>query len=130
MSRRRRSPGAIPGAVYFDVECDGSESHGVRRIARVRLTPRPDLSDENGDYAVRVEYVRAADDPENNDRTMPLRFGGLPHQTRVFVCADCGQDKPLKDVNLIGLGLKLAELDRRRVRLREIPSLAATVSNE
>ncbi|WP_299442648.1 hypothetical protein [uncultured Phycicoccus sp.] len=122
MSRRQRTPRPIPDAIRFDIECDGSRSHSVRRIARVRLTPRPDLGDLNGGYAVRVEYVRVDDDPEDNDRTFPVRpAGSLSHMTRAFPCRDCGRDKKLRDVNVVALGLKLAEVGARRVRLREIP---------
>lgn len=124
MSRRRHRR-IYEHAIRLLVECDGSEKqpHAVVRIARVTVTPRPDLADANGGHAVHVDYVHAGHDTEDNDYTFPLRLSDLsdPHMTRRFPCRKCKRDKPVRDTALVLLTLKLAALDRRRVRLREIP---------
>lgn len=127
MSRRRRGARrAVTGEVRLSVECDGREDHHVERIARVRLIPRPDLG--KGDYAVKVEYVRVEDDPEDNDDMMPTRLDGpRPHMTRRFRCRKCRRDVPLEDEHLVRAGILLDTLGQHHLRLREV---SAIVSNE
>lgn len=116
MSRRRRTF-PIDGEIRLSVECDGREDHPVERVARVALKPRPDLPEG---YAVRIEYVRPADDPEDNDYTMPTRLRGeRPHLTRRFVCR-CGRDVAIEDAHLVKIALLFHSLGQRHARLREL----------
>lgn len=119
MSRRRRAPRTVAPGIRFTVECDGSETHPVRRIAKVRAVPWPDAP---GGHAIRVEYVLADQDPEDNDYMMPVRS---MHMTRRFVCRTCGRDRPMTDENLAKLAEMLDTLGRSRVRLREIPAIVS-----
>lgn len=123
MSRRRWSRPAVAGELRVSIECDGREDHRVERIARARLTPRPDLGP--GEYAVQIEYVRIADDPEENDYMLATRLAGPnPHMTRRFVCSVCGRDVPITDVNLARIAVVLDTLGQRHLRLREVGLLS------
>ena len=129
MSRRRKTYGNEGNKVFLYVECDGREDHPVERIARVMLTPRPDL-DLDGGWAVHVEYRRAADDPEENDYTMYFREYPMPHNTRRFPCRLCGRDWPVKDEHLVPLVLRVRAMGHARVRLREMTTATARLTDE
>lgn len=121
MSRRKRTPRRdSPGSSRLAIECDGREDHPVERIARVQIKPRPDLPDLNNGYAVTVEYVRADQDPEDNNYTLAVRGD---HMTRRFVCATCGRDVPISDSNLVKVAQLLEGLGQGRLRLREVPTI-------
>lgn len=122
MSRRRQTWPSREGIVRLSIECDGGkEGHPLCRIARVTVTPRPDLPTLNDGHAVDVFYVSEADDPEYYSRTQAGRGEGLGyHFTRVFPCRTCGRDKPLTDAHLVALALRLDAMGVRNIRLREI----------